>query len=81
MTEEADRDPPRDGRDRQQAPADPDDPGSSRMLLAAAMLASGDDIDQVAVVSVVPAALLHLMSDELSAKGRVHLFAGRPGRR
>jgi hypothetical protein len=64
--------------------AGPEDRGSPRMLLAAAMLRNGDDIDRIAAVSDVPAALLHLMRDELSRteSPRLHVTEElRPRRR
>jgi hypothetical protein len=52
------------------------------MLLAAAMLRRGDDIDQVEAISDVPYALLDLMSAELSGTGSSRRHATgevRPG--
>jgi hypothetical protein len=76
--------PPLDGPERHPALAGVDDRGSSRMLLAAAMLRRGDDIDRVAAISDVPAALLDLMSGELSgtdSNRRSTTGELRPGRR
>jgi hypothetical protein len=61
------------------APGD-DDRRSRRMALASALLRRGDDIDQVAVITDVPAALLELMSDGLSNAGRDRRLP-RPGKR
>ena len=60
---------PLDGPEGHLVPAGLEDRGSSRMLLAAAMLRRGDNIDQVEAISDVPYALLDLMSAELSGTG------------